>query len=164
MSGMDSENHLLTGRPFGGIGILWKKSISKFVKTITFDDSRLLGVQITDNQETFVFINVYLPFQCDDNYENYLNYLGKLTAVVEEIATSNIVVLGDFNAAKDTKFENELLLWCNSNNCIMSDKEILGVDLDTHTYVSDAHCTTSWLDHIVCSFDNICIVKCQVST
>ena len=121
MSGMDSENHLLTGRPFGGIGILWKKSISKLVKAITFDDSRLLGVQITDNQETFVFINVYLPFQCEDNYENYLNYLGKLTAVVEEIATSNIVVLGDFNAAKDTKFENELLLWCNSNNCIMSD-------------------------------------------
>ena len=153
MSGMDSENHLLTGRPFGGIGILWKKSISKFVKAITFDDSRLLGVQITDNQETFVFINVYLPFHCEYNYENYLNYLGKLTAVVEEIATSNIVVLGDFNAAKDTKFENELLLWCNSNNCIMSDKEILGDDLDTHTYVSDAHCTTSWLDHIVCSFD-----------
>ena len=72
---------------------------------------------------------------------------------MEEIATSNIVVLGDFNAAKDTKFENELLLWCNSNNCILSDKEILGDDLDTHTYVSDAHCTTSWLDHIVCSFD-----------
>ena len=56
MSGMDSENHLLTGRPFGGIGILWKKSISKFVKAITFDDSRLLGVQITDNQETFVLL------------------------------------------------------------------------------------------------------------
>ena len=122
VSGMDSENHLLTGRPFGGIGILWKKSISKFVKSITFDDSRLLGVQITYNQETFVFINVYLPFQCEDNYENYLNYLGKPTAVVEEIATSNIVVLCDFNAAKDTRFENELLLWCNSNKC-MSDKK-----------------------------------------
>ena len=35
----------------------------------------------------------------------------------------------------------------------MSDKEILGYDHDTHMYVSDAHCTTSWLDHIVCSFD-----------
>ena len=112
----------MTGRPFGGIGILWKKSISIFVKTITFDDSRLLGVQITDNQEMLVFINVYLPFQCEDNYENYVNYLGKLTALVEELATSNIVVLGDFNAAKDTKFENELLLWCKSNNFIMSDK------------------------------------------
>ncbi len=56
MSGMDSESGLLTGRPFGGIGILWKKSISIFVKTITFDDSRLLGVQITDNQEMLVFL------------------------------------------------------------------------------------------------------------
>ena len=147
MSGMDCESGLLTGRPFGGIGILWKKSISIFVKTITFDNSRLLGVQITDNQEMLVFINVYLPFQCEDNYEIYVNYLGKLTALAEELATSNIVVLGDFNAAKDTKFENELLLWCKSNNFIMSDKEILGDDHDTHTYVSDAHCTTSWLDH-----------------
>ena len=69
-----------------------------------FDDSRLVGVQITDNQETLVFINVYLPFQCEDNYEKYFNYLGKLTTLVEELATSNMVVLGDFNAAKDTKF------------------------------------------------------------
>ena len=86
-----------------------------------------MGGQITDNQETLVFINVYLPFQSEDSYENYLNYLGKLTALVEELATSNIVILGDFNAAKDTKCENELLLCCKSNNFIMSDKEILGV-------------------------------------
>ena len=41
--------------------------------------------------------------------ENYVNYLGKLMTLVEELATSNIVVLGNFNAAKNTKFENELL-------------------------------------------------------
>ena len=80
---MDSENRLLTS-------IWWhwhlmEKVNRKFVKTITFDDSGLLGVHLTDNQETFVFINVFLPFQCEDNYENYLNYLGKLKAVVEEI-------------------------------------------------------------------------------
>ena len=133
------------------------------MKSITFDDSRLLGVQITDNQETFVFINVYLPFQCEDNYENYFNYLGKLTAVVEETATSNIVVLGDCNAAKDTKFENELLLWCNSNNCIMSDNEILGDDLDTHTRML-AMLTVQLHGSITLYVVLICIVTCQVST
>ena len=115
---------------------------SKTVAAIGVSDigrmpSRLLGVQITDNQETLVFINVYLPFPCEDNYEKYLNYLSKLTALVEELATSNIVVIGDFNATKDIKFENERLHWCKSNNFIMSDKGIIGDEHDTQTYVSD---------------------------
>ena len=72
---------------------------------------------------------------------------------MEELTTSNIVILGDFNAAKDTKFENELLLWCKSNNFIMSDKEILVMTI-THTRMLvmltvQLHGTII----IVCSFD-----------
>ena len=51
MSGTDSDSGLLDGP-----SIWWHWHI--------------LGVQITDNQETLVFINVHLPFQCEDNYAN----------------------------------------------------------------------------------------------
>ena len=35
----------------------------------------------------------------------------------------------------------------------MSDYSILGRSSGTFTYISDAHLTTSWLDHVLCSFN-----------
>ena len=42
-------------------------------------------------------------------------------------------------------------VWCDELNLIMSDIHILGRDSSAFTYVSDAHNTCSWLDHVVCS-------------
>ena len=36
---------------------------------------------------------------------------------------------------------------------VISDKDPYGRDSEQFTYVSDAHSSTSWLDHIVCSHD-----------
>ena len=55
------------------------------------------------------------------------------------------MVLGDFNAAVDTLFETELL--------IISEYNVYGCESGEYTYVSDAHNTTSWLDHVLCSHD-----------
>ena len=62
-------------------------------------------------------------------------------------------MLGDFNAALDTVFECELLEMCKTYQLVVSDHVALGRDSGHYTYVSDAHCTISWLDHILCSHD-----------
>ena len=49
-----------------------------------------------------------MPYQCDDNYELYMEYVGKLSALIEEPPTSYVAILGDFNAGIDTQFEAEL--------------------------------------------------------
>ena len=46
------------------------------MKTITFDDSRLLGVQITDNQETFVFINPFYTRHMASKYTHVTRTFG----------------------------------------------------------------------------------------
>ena len=63
------------------------------------------------------------------------------------------MILCDFNAAVGTTFEVELLEMCRSLNLLISDYNVYGRDSEQYTYLSDAHYTTSWLDHILCSHD-----------
>ena len=46
-----------------------------------------------------------------------------------------------------------LLLILNHYTISISDYAYFGRDSDKYTYVSDAHGTTSWLDHFICSHD-----------
>ena len=98
-------------------------------------------------------LNVYLPYQCDDNYNVFVEYIGKLSALIDEVSTSNLILLDDFNAAVNTTFESELVDLCTSYKLIISDYITYGRDSGQFTYVSNAHYSTSWLDHIVCSHD-----------
>ena len=81
---------------------------------IFYDDCRLLGVTININTCSCYFLNVYLPYQCDDNYDVFVEYIGKLSALIDEVSTSNLILLGDFNAAVNTTFESELVALCTS--------------------------------------------------
>ena len=53
----------------------------------------------------------------------------------------------------DTPLESELVEFCSSYDLIISDYHRYGRDSGQFTYVSDAHNSTSWLDHIICSYD-----------
>ena len=43
-----------------------------------------------------------MPYQCLDNQELYVDYIGRICAIVEDSFTSNIILLGDFNADVNT--------------------------------------------------------------
>ena len=47
-----------------------------------------------------VFAN--MPYQCDDNFELFMEYVWKLSALIEKSPTGNVAILGDFNAGLDT--------------------------------------------------------------
>ena len=40
------DNEILVGRPFGGIGILWKNTLSEYIKPICIESNRINGVEI----------------------------------------------------------------------------------------------------------------------
>ena len=56
----------------------------------------------------------------------------------------------DFNAGTTNTFGGVLEDFCMENDFIISDYALLSQD--TFTYISDAHNTTSWIDHFVSSF------------
>ena len=120
-SAIDLSSGLFPGRPHGGIAILLSKSIRDKSHIHFHDDCRLLGVTININTCPCYFLNVYLPYQCDDNYDVFVEYIGKLSALIDEVSTSNLILLDDFNAAVNTTFESELVDLCTSYKLIISD-------------------------------------------
>ena len=148
---MNDQLGIQIGRPFGGIGILWRKSISHACTICDLQDNRLLGIYIDTNDGKLFTLNLYLPYQSSDNFEEFCNYLGKIAPIIEEKDTSSVVITGDFNAAVNTPFESELIAMCENTGLVISDYEIFGRASYTYTYVSDVHNSTSWLDHFICS-------------
>ena len=75
-SAIDLSSSLFSGRPHGGIVILLRKSNRDKSQIHFYDDCRLLGVIININTCSYYFLNVYLPYQCDDNYVVFVEYIG----------------------------------------------------------------------------------------
>ena len=98
-------------------------------------------------------MNVYLPYQCDGNHTDYLDYLGKIIAILNAVPTSNVAVVGDFCTDVNTNFESDLVLTCDQASLIVSDYIHLGRTSGCCTYVSEVHSTTSLLDHYICNHD-----------
>ena len=60
ISSMSLDDRLITGRPHGGMSVLWNKSLSNSIRTIQYDDNRILGIEIKSNSSTFLFfINIF---------------------------------------------------------------------------------------------------------
>ena len=160
VSGMGDDSNLLCGRPHGGVGILVRKTLLPIVKFQTYDDKRLVSITLVAADANLFFLNVYMPYQCDENYSDYLDYLGKIVAILDTCPTRNVCVVGDFNANVNSKFEKDLLSICEQASLVVSDYMHLGRDSGCFTYVSDAHSTTSWLDHYICSHDLHTAITC----
>ena len=107
VSAMNDQLGIQVGRPFGGIGVLWRKSISHACTICDLQDNRLLGIDIDTKDSKLFILNVYLPYQSSDKFEEFCNYLGKIASIIEEKDTTNVVITGDFNAAVNTPFEFE---------------------------------------------------------
>ena len=94
-----------------------------------------------------------MPYQCDDNYELFMEYVSKLSALIEESPTSYVAILAYFNAGIDTQFEVELRELCRNLDLVVSDCDFYSRTSGMFTHVRNAHGSTSWLDHVICSRD-----------
>ena len=82
-------------------------------------------------------------------YDDYIFYLNKIKIIIESANTPYVYVLGDFNAdiQSDSVFGSELVEFCNLNKLDFIDRIIL--PSSSFTFISQAHGTTSWLDHCI---------------
>lgn len=154
VSPVDLEDGPILGRPYGGVAILWKNELASCVSIVQSYDSRIVAISITDGHGCkYLVVNVYLPFQCAENSDLYLEYLGKLRAMFDNTDCSRLVILGDFNANLGTAFYRFLTDFCSEEDLTICDVNYFHSlnEHDVFTYISDAHATTSWLDHVVCS-------------
>lgn len=111
------------------------------------------AIEIKIQSKRIVIFNVYLPYQCQENEDTYLNCLGDLHVMLEELDSTCYAVIGDWNAdlrdSPSSLFAHYMLSFCNEHDlCISS---INKLPSDGHTCVSSAWGSVSWLDHIVTS-------------
>ncbi|KAI3384051.1 hypothetical protein SNEBB_004870 [Seison nebaliae] len=149
ISSVDSANGILNGRPYGGLSILWHKRLDATVSIEQYNDSRILGIKLVNSETSLHIVNVYLPFESVDNFENYIMYMGKIANIVNMSSSSNVIVLGDFNAHPDGVFYNELSHMCTETDLTILDVEELPPN--TFTHVNNGTLAQRWLDHCVVS-------------
>ena len=151
ISAMENDK-LLTGRPYGGVAILWRKSLGVIYKVLDFDDSRITGIQFDFDSNPVIFLSVYLPYECSDNFDEYMHYISRIGDIIESSSSPYIYVSGDYNAnlSCTSVFGSELLSLCDQNNMVISDHILL--NSDTYTFVSGVYGSTSWLDHCVTTY------------
>lgn len=149
ISAVDTSAGPLKGRPFGGVAVLWRKSSFANVVPIESHSTRIAAVRVNLTDRCFIVMSVYMPTECADNLPLFTECLGKMSAIVEDSDVENVIMLGDFNADVNSIFGDELEAYCLDQEWVCVDISILGKSSGTYTYRSDAHGTTSWLDHCI---------------
>lgn len=165
-SKINFEDGLVIGRKSGGVACLWKNELEQLfhIKPLTYDLDWMVGMELVSLDKTsiasYLFINVYLPYKCDENLELYVECLGKIQQVIEEACTSNIIICGDVNCDPriDDDYGRVLTSFCGDMDLSLIDMDIL--KNGAFTYISDAWGTTSWIDHCLCSAEICKVVKC----
>ena len=79
----------------------------------------------------------------DGYYDEYINYLSKISTLFDEIDSPNVLIVGDFNACPKNNFGVLLSQFCLEHK--------INLPADSFTYVSDTYGTCNWLDHVVSS-------------
>ena len=57
VSAMDTTSGILIGRPFGGIGILWRKSIGACIQVHKYNN-RVMGIEFDNGSRKLLAVNI----------------------------------------------------------------------------------------------------------
>ena len=102
ISGVTNED-LLYGRPYGGLGILWHKSHVSSIKPVQkeyFKTNRICAVEISSQSEKYLILNVYMP---NDNMlkhhiaDDFLTVCDEIEVALNEFSQHKIIIGGDLN-------------------------------------------------------------------
>lgn len=64
---MDTSLGILRGRPYGGLGVLWRKSLGDSCQVNLLDDDRIMHVKLEYGSASIDLYNVYLPYDSGSN-------------------------------------------------------------------------------------------------
>ena len=84
VSSIDDELKLNSGRPPGGIGIMWRKHMNKHCTFKTYNCNRITGLEINCGSFKALFLCVCVPCDSSENYDDFMFYLSKLLQIADE--------------------------------------------------------------------------------
>ena len=96
------ETKILQGRPFGGTGFVWSKSISSIIRPKNnYTHDRVTVIEISSALGSIIVINCYLPYFNINNIASqtdiYAETIGFIDHVINDNPEASIVLMGDMN-------------------------------------------------------------------
>lgn len=82
VSPMDTSTGMISGRPWGGVALLWNKKIFNNVTIVQCDNNRVCGIKVVIGQRSFLVFSVYMPTDSSVNLVEFTDCLATLSAVV----------------------------------------------------------------------------------
>ena len=150
----DLSTKVVRGRIPGGVAIMWNKKYDQLVNVIRVGADWAIGIELSCNDKKIIILNVYMPYECTQNEDEYLSRLAFILSFIQDNSSSYIYLVGDMNAdvsSVNSIFGKHLIQFCLDSGLILSSKVLLPDD--SFSYVSEAWHTTSWLDHCLCTVD-----------
>ena len=150
-SAMTLDNDVIVGRPYGGTGILYHKSLSSLITVVDTGHPRLTAVIVAHSAcGPILVVSAYLPtdYGDSDSLEDYVATCACISALYNDCDAVQLIVAGDFNCQVGSRFFNILKDFVDDNNLKLTDINRLN---DVFTYCNDAGTATSWIDHVACS-------------
>ena len=144
-----AEIQYSSGRPKGGLLILWRSYLDNCIERVTCPNKRISGIKLLSESDKYLILNVYAPFENNtiDSYNLYIEFLTCLSDTIDSNYVPNVLIAGDFNSdPKGGRFWNELNAFSNDLDFNIAD---LTLESNTFTFLSPAHNSTSWLDHVI---------------
>ena len=74
-----------------------------------------IAIMINIDSKKIVIINVYTPYESYDNENEFISRMAHISAVVEELDTTCVYVMGDYNADisdDHSMFSKHLFTFC----------------------------------------------------
>ena len=105
-SSVDTSSDILFGRPYGGTGIPYRRSLSSHVVPVDTSDARLTAIVYQSSIGPILFVCVYMPTDYGDSVslESYVEICANVTALYNDCEAVHLVVAGDFNCQPDLDF------------------------------------------------------------
>ena len=125
LSSIDVTIGIKAGRLYGGITFIWRRDFGCNIQVKRYASDRILGLSVTINGLSILFINVYFPVTCHAKYEEYIMCLCILSSIPESHEEDHVCILEDCNATLGSPRFNEMCDMLHENNVMFRDTDIL---------------------------------------
>ena len=162
-SSTDLSDKIITGHPYGGVAILYRKKLTKCISPILFNLDWVIGISIDSGTNKHVILCVYLKCVSShvDHKDIFQGQLEELKAIINDLDTTSVTIIGDWNAdlVKISHPHGPILRqFVGESGLIVSSEQLLPDD--SFTFISEMRPgETSWLDHCISSQDGHSIIN-----
>lgn len=170
-SAVNPSAGILSGRPYGGTAILYRKNLSHIINPVNSFNSRITAIILNITINGFIsptlLASVYMPVDSHAvaSDEDFEFVCGCLNALVVDSNVNGYMFAGDFNFQLNSLRHKHIADTLAQHHVCIVDQLMLNPS--SFTYVSDCHNTTSWIDHILVNhnlLDSISEVRVQYGT